>query len=59
MPVTSTDAVDLFERLDTAMEAAKGGEYRAINLARELRKAGLELKAIEPVAPRFNMDTAE
>lgn len=61
MHATSSDAIDLFERLDTAMESAKGGEYRAMNLAKELRKAGLELRVIEtpPAVPRFNMDTAE
>lgn len=61
MHATSTDAIDLLERLDAAMEAGKGGEYRAMNLAKELRKAGLELRVIEapPVVPRFNMDTAE
>lgn len=59
MPVTSTDALDLLEKLDIAMDTAKGGEYKAVHLAKELKKVGLELRAIEVPAPRFNMDSAE
>ena len=47
MQFTSTSAVKLFEAIDHAMGVAGGGKYRAFLLVTELKKIGLEIRAVE------------
>lgn len=48
MPINGQTASKFFEVIETAMDKAGGGKYRAFNLVAALQEVGFKIEALSP-----------